>query len=163
MTELSKMQVGTTTYNIKDAVARESLTAATATKAGLMSANDKKKVDSTLPPIILTMGSEDNTDNNEDFKSFATSANLSLINQAINEGNPCVFVKGYDIDGYFLSHVTINTDGRDIFVRVHGNPYRWDTEKDCTNIIAVDYYIYNDMFESYRLITASVGDAVQIN
>lgn len=140
MEEINQIQIDNTIYNIKDAMAGGS----------------------TFQPIILTMGSEDNLDNNEDFKSFATSSNLALINKAIEERNPFVLVKGYDTDGMFFSHATINVDGGDVFVRVHGNPYRWDTEDDSMNIIAVDYYIYNDKFWDYRLITASVGDAVKI-
>lgn len=45
MADLSKMQVGTTVYNMKDVTARNSLTPATQAKMGLMSAEDKRTLD----------------------------------------------------------------------------------------------------------------------
>lgn len=111
--------------------------------------------------IILTMGSEDNPDSYENFKSFATSSNLELINKAIDEKNPFILVRGYDTDGYFLSHATINVDGSDMFVRVYGSPYRYDDDYN-KNVIAVDYYIDNNSWSGYELITASVGNRISL-
>ncbi len=54
MADLSKMQVGTTVYNMKDVTARNSLTPATQTKMGLMSAEDKRHLDAALYQVEET-------------------------------------------------------------------------------------------------------------
>lgn len=134
---------------------------ATQTHDGRMSAEDKRKLDGLKEPVILTVDS----DWKEDYKGFNTAKNCEKIGSAWAAGNPCMYVDWQDVDGEFLSPVSINTDSGTTVVTVWGCPYRYDN--DDNNVIGVEYYCSklpsaSALFESYRLITATRGESVSL-
>lgn len=152
MADLSKIQIGITVYNVKDAVARNSLTPATQTKNGVMSATDKKKLDGIV--VIDVSGAGDI------YSGIKTKK--AEIAAAINS-EKVIYIKWGGTDGPSLHPTTWALDSSDIFFTVWGDPLIYYS--DDSSVIAVEFYS-DDMdtngFTSYRLISASKSDFTAI-
>lgn len=152
MADLSKLQVGTKVYNVKDAVARGSLTPATQTKAGLMSAEDKKKLDG----IVII----DVSDASDIYSGINTKRDEIV---AALDAENVIYIKWGGIDGPSLHPTTWAFDSTDCFFTVWGDPLIYYS--DDSSVIAVEFYsddIYTDGFSSYRLISASKSEFTAI-
>lgn len=158
MADLSKMQVGTTVYNMKDVTARNSLTPATQTKMGLMSAADKNKLDNT-PDIVVI-----------DLSVYESSDNYDLINHAKSEiaaaadSGKVIYITWNGLDGQSLHPTTYVYDGSEFFFTIWGDPTVYST--DGSSVIAVEYMVDGDLatdgFTQYRTITATKSDFINL-
>lgn len=156
MADLSKLQVGTTVYNVKDAVARGSLTPATQTKNGIMSAADKKKLDNIV--IIDVSGAGDEYSGINMKKAEIAAALDSADNKVI-------YIQWGGIDGPSLHPTTWAWDGSDLFFTVWGDPLIYYS--DNSSVIAVEFYSTDgnlsiEGFTSYRLIKATKSNFTSI-
>ena len=154
MADLSKLQVGTTVYNVKDAVARNSLTPATQTKNGMMSATDKKKLDNIVIIDVPSAGDE--------YSSINTKK--EEIAAAINS-EKMIYIRRYGTDGPSLHPTTWAWDGSELFFTVWGDPLIYYS--DNSSVIAVEFYSTDgnlsiDGFTSYRLIKATKSNFTSI-
>lgn len=153
MADLSKLQVGTTVYNVKDAVARNSLTPATQTKNGVMSAADKKKLDEI---VVIDVS------NTHDVYSAINMKKEEIVAAALNSDS-VIYIKWGGLDGTSLHPTTWAWDGSDFFFTVWGDPLI--NYSDSSSVIAVEFYsgeLSTDGFTSYRLISASKSDSTSI-
>lgn len=121
--------------------------------------NDELQKKSEPVILIVERGSEEN------FASFNTSANCAKIGAAIIEENPNIYVKWWDVDGMFMSPVSINTDYGNTIVTVWGWPFIDSNVSD--NIIGVQYYSSNivdanHLFDSYRIIRATINNYTEL-
>lgn len=153
MAELSKVQVGTTVYNVKDAVARNSLTPATQTKNGVMSAADKKKLDNIVVIDVPGAGDEYSSINMKK-EEIAAAINSEKV----------IYIRRYGADGPSLHPTTWAWDALDLFFTIWGDPEIY--YGDGSSVIAVEFYSDNHLstngFTSYRLISASKSDFTAI-
>lgn len=164
MADLSKLQVGTTVYNMKDAVARNSLTPATQTKNGMMSAADKKKLDSISSGVfIIDVGSDDNR--TDDYKSFCADRNIRERLNSIDITVP-LFVRWWGFDGTAILPISVSYDNNEVIYTIWGDPLSWwSQEGEDANIIAIEYYsgeFVVDGFTSYRKVFATKGSEIAI-
>ena len=164
MADLSKLQVGTTVYNVKDMVARNSLTPSTQTKAGLMSAADKKKLDSISSGVfIIDVGSDYNR--TDDYKSFCVDPNIRERLNAIDTTVP-IFVRWFGVDGTAVLPVSVSYDSNEVIYTIWGDPLSyWAQEGEESDIIAIEYYsgeFVVDGFTSYRKVFATKGSKIAI-
>lgn len=155
MADLSKVQVGTTVYNVKDTVARGSLTPATQTKNGVMSAADKKKLDGIV--VIDVPGAGDTYGNGINTRKAEIAAAL--------DSEKLIFIKWGGTDGSSLHPTTWAWDGTDLFFTIWGDPLIYYS--DGSSVIAVEFYTnYDDFstdgFTSYRLIKATKSNFTAI-
>lgn len=152
MADLSKLQVGATVYNVKDAVARGSLTPATQTKNGLLSAADKKKLDGIV--VIDVSGAGD--------IYSGINTKKAEIAAALNS-EKLIYIKWGGTDGASLHPTTWAWDGSDLFFTVWGDPLIYYS--DGSSVIAVEFYsedLSTDGFTSYRLIKATKSNFTAI-
>lgn len=152
MADLSKLQVGTTVYNMKDAVARNSLTPATQTKNGMMSATDKKKLDN-IVIIDVPLAHDVYSGINTKKKEIAAALDSEKV----------IYIKWGGIDGPSLHPTTWALEGSDYFFTVWGDPLIYSS--DNSSVIAVEFYsedLSTDGFTSYRLIKATKSNFTAI-
>lgn len=154
MADLSKLQVGNTVYNVKDTVARNSLTPATQTKNGMMSAADKKKLDN-IVVIDLPVAHDAYSGINTKKAEIAAALNSDKV----------IYIKWGGDDGSSLHPTTCALDESDYFFTVWGDPLIYYS--DNSSVIAVEFYanydyLSTDGFTSYRLISASKSDFTAI-
>ena len=165
MADFSKLQVGTTVYNVKDAVARNSLTPATQTKGGLMSAADKKKLDGISSGVfIIDVGSDDNL--TDDYTDFCADHDLRVKLFEIDTTVP-LFVRWFGVDGIAILPVSVSFDETGVIYTIWGDPLSyWSKKGEDANIIAIEYYTELDFvidgFTSYRKVLATRGSEIAI-
>lgn len=163
-TDLDKILFGGVYYGFEDTAARNSLTPATQTKNGLMSAADKKKLDGISSGVfIIDVGSEDNT--TDDYKSFCADYNLRERLNAIDTTVP-LFVRWFGIDGTAILPVSVSYDSNEVIYTIWGDPLSWwSQEGEDGKIIAIEYYsgeFVIDGFTSYRKVFATKGSEIAI-
>ena len=154
MADSSKLQVGTTVYNVKDAVARNSLTLATQTKNGIMSATDKKKLDN-IVIIDVSAAHDIYSGINTKKEEIAAALNSEKV----------IYIKWGGDDGSSLHPTTWALDESDYFFTIWGDPLIYYS--DNSSVIAVEFYatydnISIDCFTSYRLIKATKSNFTSI-
>lgn len=154
MADLSKLQVGTTVYNVKDTVARGSLTPATQTKNGMMSAADKKKLDNIVVIDVPAAGDAYSGINTKK-EEIAAAMNSDKV----------IYINWGGADGSSLHPTTCALDESDYFFTVWGDPLIYSS--DNSSVIAVEFYadyyhLSTDGFTSYRLIKATKSNSTAI-
>ena len=159
MADLSKMQVGTTVYNMKDVTARNSLTPATQTKMGLMSAADKKKLDNTPDIVVIDLSINGS---GSDFYDFINNRKSEIAAAAY--AGKVIYIKWPGVDGESLHPVTYAYDGSEFFFTIWGDPTVYST--DGSSVIAVEYMVDGDLatdgFTQYRKITATKSNFINL-
>lgn len=160
--DLDKILFGGVYYGFEDTVARNSLTPATQTKMGLMSAADKKKLDNTPDIVVIDLSIDGSGSDNYNFINYKKEEIADAL-----YFNKIIYIKWLGIDGESLHPTTIAYDGSELLFTIWGDPLIYST--DGSSVIAVEYVgssdpadILTDGFTQYRTITATKSDFINL-